>query len=276
MPPDSNLPELTQVASVWRETNSNTVFPRIEDMTCTTILDALLSGVGSFFTALFGAGAGAYAAYRFAVKQQEDNERTTQYRAATTALFTLLARFSAVENFRRNALKKDGSGIISDRETGFFYQYTPDTKLDFPSLSFMADPTDSELLHDLRLSESHFFNFVEGLRERNEHLAMLLKGSTIHEFDPESGESVISSNPIEVKIYTDQNRDLVSGAIRARDSTHNQSPDPGIPDHSTRSWSGVADARAQGHSRSADIHPGWGGSPLQRLDCRPKQGDKVT
>lgn len=189
-------------------------------MTGSTILEALLTGVGSFFTALFGAGAGAYAAYRFAVKQQQDTERSLQYRAAATAMFTLISRFSALENFRRKSMATDGSGLIPERKTSFIFQYAPDTKIDFPSLSFLADPSDSEFLHELSLSESHFFNFVEALRERNDHLHEILRGCEVHEFDPSTGHSVISAKPTDMKLFSDQNRNLLRAAVIALDSTH--------------------------------------------------------
>jgi hypothetical protein len=189
-------------------------------MTCATILEVVVNGFVGFFTALFGAGAGAYAAYRFAVKQQEDAERKLQYRAAATAMFTLISRFSALENFRRKSMTEDRRGLIPERETSFILQYSPDTKLDFPSLSFLADPSDSEFLHELSLSESHFFNFVEALRERNDHLHEIMRSCEVHEFDEATGQSVISAKPTDMKLFADQNRNLLRAAVIALDSTH--------------------------------------------------------
>lgn len=191
-------------------------------MTCATFVEFLLSGIGSFFTALFGAGFGAYAAYFLAVKQQRDNERATQYRAGTAAMFTVIARFSALENFCRNYLNGGNGPLLPEIESSHIGHYTPDTKIDFSSLSFLADPADSELLNDLHLSESHFFNFVEALRERNDYLEKFLGASTIENFNPNTGESVVRSNLIEFNRFSDHNRSLVSGAVHARDSTHLQ------------------------------------------------------
>ena len=189
-------------------------------MTCATIIEVVVTGIVGFFTALFGAAFGAYAAYRYTVKHQKDTEQAAQYRAGASAMYVLLSRIRALENFCRNYLNEERSAILPEQLTNLIFQYTPDTKVDFPSLSFLADPDDSQFLHDLSLSESHFFNFVEALSVRNLHLSEFTKSSTLHEFDPDTGEGVVSGDPRMLKLIADLNEDLGRGAGVAFRSTN--------------------------------------------------------
>ena len=190
-------------------------------MTCATILEVVVNGFVGFFTALFGAAFGAYAAYRYTVKNQKDTEQAAQYRAGASAMYVLLSRTRALENFCRNYLNEERTAIRPEQLTDLIFQYTPDTKVDFPSLSFLADPDDSQFLHDLSLSESHFFNFIDALSVRNFHLSEFTKSSTLHEFDPDTGEVVVSGDPRVLKLIANLNKDLGRGAGVAFRSTDN-------------------------------------------------------
>ena len=189
-------------------------------MTCAAFIEIILSGFVGFFTTLFGAGAGALAAYWFAVTQQANTERNTQYRAATNTMLILVSRFTVLENFRRRSLTKDLKELVPERVTAVLAQYSPDTKLDFPSLSFLADPDDSEFIHALSISEANFFNFVEALSERNIHLRHILGSCEFLEYNPDNGQSVIRAKPVEMDLLIAQNRNLVNLAVVSLDSTH--------------------------------------------------------
>ena len=216
--PPSNMRSLFIAGSITRHKRRLAGISKT-NIQSTVMHDAIISCIVQFFTALFGASAGAYAAYCFAIRQQKDTEQISDHRAATTAMFTLISRLSSVDNFRQKSMTESGGGLIPDRETGIICQYYPDTKLDFPSLCFMADTSDFLFLHELGISESHFFNFVEALRERNDHLHEILKSCEVHEFDMHTGKSVIGAKPIEMKLLADQNRNLVDWAVLALEST---------------------------------------------------------
>ncbi len=135
-------------------------------------------------------------------------------------MFTLGSRFSVLENFRRQSLTEDRKKLIPSRETVFIYQYSPDTKLDFASLSFLADPSDSQFIHDLSVSESNFFNFVAALSERNDHLHKIMASCSVHEFNPDTGQSVIEAKPTDMHLLSVLNRNLANLSIVSLDSTH--------------------------------------------------------
>ena len=135
-------------------------------MPCAFILEA----IGGFFTALFGAGFGAYAAYFLAKRQEEEKRRVECHGHAIAAFYTLLARYSALENFRQKYLDESRETLSNDYALALVYQYCPRDPLSLRSLAFMGDSNDSDLLYALTVSEARYFDFIDAYETRNADL----------------------------------------------------------------------------------------------------------
>jgi hypothetical protein len=134
-------------------------------------------------------------------------------------MLTLYSRFMVLQTFRSKSMTEDGASLVTERETSIIAHYCPDTKLDFASLSFLADQHDSHLVHNLGLSEANYFNFVEALGERNKYITDLVSRFFGEDRYSSDGKAMITLKAHEKHLIAAQNRNLVEIAGIALDLT---------------------------------------------------------
>jgi hypothetical protein len=192
-------------------------------MTCADMLYAIFDLIARFATALFGAGAGATAAYLYSRHKQAQDDRARMHGDVVAAFYVLAARLSAVENFSRKYLSEDRTAIAGPQTLCITYQYCPLEALLIRSLAFMADSDDCDFIHELSVSEAKYFNFVDALEERNRDVrtviaAAQVQGIRLHE---PIGATFVNLPAVDLAIQ--QNKNLVDAARSALDATLKES-----------------------------------------------------
>jgi hypothetical protein len=186
-------------------------------MTCATILEVVVNGFVGFFTALFGAGAGAYAAYFLAKRQEEEKRRVECHGHAIAAFYTLLARYSALENFSRKFLNDSRDLLADEYVLALVYQHCPRDPISLRSLAFMGDSKDSDLLYALTVSEARYFDFIDAYETRNVDLKAAILVLQGEGYSPGELIPVALLDRPEVKFVFIQNGNLVralKGALK--------------------------------------------------------------
>lgn len=159
-------------------------------MTCDTIIEIMLTGIVGFFTALFGAAFGAYAAYFLASRAEEQALLRKHHGHAVTLLYMLIARSSAVHTFAEGVLESGKDSIRPDQRLNRIGCFFPKGEIDYASLSFLVDNHDSQFLVDLSVIESRYFNFLNAVDDRNIHHEKILESSHASEHDSQPGKIV--------------------------------------------------------------------------------------
>jgi hypothetical protein len=175
-----------------------------------------------FSIALFGAAAGATAAYLFQRHKAEEEREQERYESAIRALYVLIARMSTLENFRSAYLTEDQTMIREEHSMEIIQIFTHKTPIDLPSLSFMADRDDGQLLHDFSVNESNYFNFVEAIEERNRDVRQFYSSSIVENIDMDTGKVTSRSKPQDFKLVVDQTRNLAKAASKSIAATNTE------------------------------------------------------
>jgi len=119
---------------------------------------------------LAGVLIGALVSSWLLTQYQERKEKEIQHSKCIATIYLLLSRCSYLTNFCRNYLTADQSTLTDKVHFSIIYDYIRRDKIDFSSLSFLADKHDSNFLYELALIESTYFNFINSLETRNDIL----------------------------------------------------------------------------------------------------------
>ena len=187
------------------------------------MLFAHLDLIAKFATPLFGAGAGATAAYLYARRKQALEDRAKMHGDVVAAFYILAARISAVVNFSRKYLSEDRKTIAEPQTLCITYQYCPIEALSIRSLAFMADSHDCDFIHKLSVSEAKYFNFVDALEERNRDVRVVIAAAHKQGIRMDEPIGPTFANYPEVDLAIRQNGNLVSAARSALDAALKES-----------------------------------------------------
>jgi hypothetical protein len=184
-------------------------------MTCPDMLFALFDLIAKFATALFGAGAGATAAYFYARRKQAQDDHAKKHGDVVAAFYVIAARLSAIENFCRKYLSEDRLTIAERQTLCITYQYCPMEALSLRSLAFMADSDDCDFIHELSVSEAKYFNFVDALEERNRDVRVVIAAAQEQGIRLNEPIGPTFKNIAAVDLAIQQNENLVGAARSA-------------------------------------------------------------
>ncbi|MDQ8188597.1 hypothetical protein [Pelagicoccus sp. SDUM812002] len=177
--------------------------------------------IGNFLVALFGALAGATAAFWFQNEKDKKDRNDREYSAATAAYFLLIARLNSVECFCREHLNEARTKIMDEISERMIFFYTHPEPVEFKSLAYLADRGHGQFIQDLRLAESHYFDFASALEERNLDIRKGNEGA-ITEVDPSSGKIETLVKVHDKIIITDQTQNLAESARSAANDLKRQ------------------------------------------------------
>jgi hypothetical protein len=138
-------------------------------MTCSDFFLSLLDSFGKFFLTLIGAGAGATAAFYFNRKKQHLDDEKRECADAVGAFYVLVARYSAIENFTRHYINPQGD-VNKEHEFMVLYQPYPKEEILMKSLVCFANKEFRQIIYEISVSSSSYFNFTDALEERNKDM----------------------------------------------------------------------------------------------------------
>jgi hypothetical protein len=144
-------------------------------MTCAEFFMSIFRFFGDFFVALFGAGFGAYAAFHFTSKKQQQDETKKQWGDVASVFYLLSARLSAAENFARKYLSDDRSKISEEKTFQYLYQQFPAERMVLANLTSLISGTTAQLIQDLSDAEMRYFNLVDAHNVRQTALTEMIK-----------------------------------------------------------------------------------------------------
>jgi len=155
---------------------------------------------------LAGVLIGALVSYWLLTQYQERKEKEIQHSKCIATIYLLLSRCSYLTNFCRNYLTAEQSDLTDEVRCSIIHDYIRRDKIDFSSLSFLADKHDSNFLYELTLIESTYFNFINSVETRNDILqkAINLLSEISGKSDDPSNSNLFTSDELKHFIFNSE------------------------------------------------------------------------
>ncbi len=161
---------------------------------------------------LVGVLVGTLVSYWLLTQYQDRKEKEIQHSKCISSIYLLISRCSYLTNFSRSHLSENKSDLKDEVRYSIIHDYIRKDKIDFSSLSFLADKHDSNFLYELTLIESTYFNFINAVETRNEILQKAINRLSEDSHDSSNSDPF---TPTELKHFISNSESMVHFANKS-------------------------------------------------------------
>ena len=155
---------------------------------------------GELFAAVFGAFFGSMSAFLLGVLQQRRQRRDEHHEALLGAQYAMQSQWNVLQGIREQMLERMRADPQRHTKLPVFEMTGSRTVVPFDKLIFVAKEDDPDLLQQLRIAESCYTSAISSLSNRNARCEQFHRSPNVvrHSFNPQTGESTIEADDVEV------------------------------------------------------------------------------